>query len=112
MLFLLLAFEKKIKERFFYAHNQLWRCSSAGKQECTACLFLSVLVISLPLNCWEREGKMKEEYFKFLPKKKLRKENKNKNKKLNAKVRETRQYWECSNMKTKTTKAWRLGGSP
>ena len=35
---------------------------------------------------------MKEEYFKFLPKKKLRKENKNKNKKLNAKVRETRQY--------------------
>ena len=80
MLFLLLAFEKKIKERFFYAHNQLWRCASAGKQECTACLFLSVLVISLPLNCWEREGKMKEEYFKFLPKKKLRKEKKIKTK--------------------------------
>ena len=39
MLFLLLAFEKKIKKTFFYAHSHLWRCASAGKQECTAHFF-------------------------------------------------------------------------
>ena len=71
MLFLLLAFEKKIKKRSFYTHNHLSRCASAGKQKCAAWFFLSISVFKLPLNCWEREGEMKEEYFKYiLPKKK------------------------------------------
>ena len=50
MLFLLLAFEKKIKKTFFYAHTHLWRCASARKQECKAHFFLSISVFALPFN--------------------------------------------------------------
>ena len=56
---------------------------------------------------------MKEEYFKYIlpKKKKLRKENKTKTK-IKRKGKRNAPVLKRSNMKMKTTKAWRLGGSP
>ena len=60
MLFLLLALEKNFKKTFFYAHNHLWRCVSAGKQECAAHYFFLLQFLHY-LSIGEKEsGKWKK----------------------------------------------------
>ena len=109
MLFLLLALEKNFK--IFLRPQSPMEMRICWKARMCGPFFLSITVFALPFNWWKREWKMKEDCFKYtLPKKKL--ERRTKQRKLNAKVKEARQYWGRSNMKLTTTKTWRLGRNP
>ena len=78
MLFLLLALEKNFKKTFFYAHNHLWRCVSAGKQECAAHFFFLLQFLHY-LSIGEKErGKWKKTALNTPCQKKIRKANKKK----------------------------------
>ena len=78
MLFLLLALEKNFKKTFFYAHNHLWRCVSAGKQECAAHFFFLLKFLHY-LSIGEKErGKWKKTALNTPCQKKLERRTKKK----------------------------------
>ena len=72
-----ICFSRIFKETFFYAHNHLWRCVSAGKQECTA-HFTFYFNFCITFQLVKKRGKMKEDCFKYTLPKKIRKANKTK----------------------------------
>ena len=76
--FLVISPWKEFLENISYAHNHLWRCVSAGKQECEAHFFFLLQFLHY-LSIGEKErGKWKKTALNTPCQKKIRKANKKK----------------------------------